>query len=76
MKKVFMLISLVAVLLLKAAAQEISLEKGWKFTTGDNENGPYQNSMIRIGSLLILYIAGNSRARRIMMVLAGTGCMW
>ena len=37
MKKVFMLISLVAVLLLKAAAQEISLEKGWKFTTGDNE---------------------------------------
>ena len=37
MKKVFMLISLVVVLLLKAAAQEISLEKGWKFSTGDNE---------------------------------------
>jgi alpha-galactosidase len=36
MKKIFMLISLAAALFTKAAAQEISLQKGWKFTTGDD----------------------------------------
>src|SRR5665647_528771 len=36
MRKIFMLISLAAVLFLKAVAQEISIEKGWKFTTGDS----------------------------------------
>jgi len=36
MRKIFMLIFLAAVLFLKAAAQEISIEKGWKFTTGDS----------------------------------------
>jgi alpha-galactosidase len=37
MKKVFMLICLVAALYLRAAAQEIAIDKGWKFSTGDNE---------------------------------------
>jgi len=36
MKKIFMLTSLAAVLFLKAAAQEIPIDKGWKFTTGDS----------------------------------------
>jgi alpha-galactosidase len=36
MKKIFMLIFLTAVLFLKAAAQEISIDKGWKFSTGDS----------------------------------------
>ena len=36
MKKIFMLTSLAAILFLKAAAQEIAIDKGWKFTTGDS----------------------------------------
>src|ERR1700761_4370640 len=37
MKKLLMLTCLAAGLYFKAAAQEISLEKGWKFSTGDSE---------------------------------------
>src|SRR5277367_2529461 len=36
MRKIFMLIALTSVLFLRAAAQEIPIEKGWKFTTGDS----------------------------------------
>ncbi len=36
MKKIFMLTFLAAALVLKAAAQEIPIDKGWKFTTGDS----------------------------------------
>jgi alpha-galactosidase len=36
MKKLFMLAFLAVALFLKAAAQEILIDKGWKFTTGDS----------------------------------------
>ena len=36
MRRIIMLSILVAVLFFKASAQEISLDKGWKFTTGDS----------------------------------------
>ncbi|MFI5136583.1 MAG: putative Ig domain-containing protein [Sphingobacteriales bacterium] len=36
MRKIFILTSLAAAFFLKAAAQEISIAKGWKFTTGDS----------------------------------------
>ncbi len=36
MRKIFMLIAIGTVFFLKAAAQEIPIEKGWKFTTGDS----------------------------------------
>src|ERR1700704_3321610 len=36
MKKIFILTFLAATLYLAVAAQGISLEKGWKFTTGDS----------------------------------------
>jgi len=36
MRKIFMLICLAAVLCLKAAAQEVPINKGWKFKTGDS----------------------------------------
>jgi len=37
MKKILMLTSLAAALFLKAAAQEIPMNKGWKFSTGDSQ---------------------------------------
>src|ERR1700761_3160705 len=36
MKRLFMLTALFAVLFLKAAAQEISIDKGWKLNIGDS----------------------------------------
>src|SRR5207237_10119429 len=36
MRNFFLLISLAAILFLKAAAQEVSIAQGWKFKTGDS----------------------------------------